>query len=119
MTQISAAEFRKLTRKKPSKYLNKKTVVDGIKFDSKKEAGRWVQLKILESKGEIEELMRQRRYDLRVKDVIICSYVADFTYWRCGFHVEDVKSDFTRKNPVYRIKKKLMKAIYGIDIKEV
>jgi len=45
-----------------SKYRNRKTVVDGITFDSKREAARWQELKLLERAGEITELERQVEY---------------------------------------------------------
>lgn len=108
-----------------SKYHAKKTVVDGIKFDSRKEAERWQELKLLEKAGEISGLKRQVRFELipAQKDketgkVIerACSYVADFYYMEGGKPViEDVKG---LKTDVYRIKKKLMLQRYGIRIKE-
>lgn len=139
--RISAKEFIgeqvKISKKRGSKYRNVKTVVDGITFDSKKEAQRYAELRMMELSGEIENLECQKVYDLTIEDmhsigqhrgpvmVSICKYKADFSYstpFRPGIRgkdiVEDVKSEITRKNPVYRIKKKLMKAIYGIDILE-
>ena len=111
----------------PSKYRNTKTEVDGILFDSKKEAARWLELKALEASGEIRHLSRQVRVPLVVNGVSVAHWVADFEYagrgvigceigW--GRIWEDVKSDYTRKLPVYRLKKKLVKAIYGVDIRE-
>lgn len=108
--------------KRRSKYRNIKVKVDGIIFDSKKEAERWKMLQFLESQGKIRDLKRQVRYTLMVYGKKICSYVADFVYEDRsvdGRVVEDVKSDHTRRLPVYRIKKKLMKALYDIDIKEI
>lgn len=106
-----------------SKYRNTKVIVDGLKFDSKKEAARWAELKMLQDAGEISELFRQTRFDFVVgpKNVKVCAYIADFTYrTRDGSQVvEDVKSPYTRKLPVYRMKKKLMQACYGIEIREV
>ena len=55
-----------------------------------------------------------------INGVKVCTYIADFTYEELGgVVVEDVKSEFTRKDPVYRLKNKLMKACHGIDIREV
>ena len=107
------------------KYRNKPTEVDGIMFDSKKEARRWGELKLLEKAGGISKIKRQPEYHLSVNGVMICKYSADFEYYdhkwcpERKLIVEDVKSPATRKNPAYRIKKKLMKAIHGIDIVEV
>jgi len=111
--------------KKPSKYRNVKTEVDGIKFDSKKEAERWIELKSLEAAGKVKDLRRQVRVPLNVSGTLVAHWVADFEYTCYAFCNaypskiwEDVKSDYTRKMPVYRLKKKLVKAIYGVDIKE-
>ena len=107
---------------KPSKYKNKKTEVDGIVFDSKKEAARWLELKALEAAGAIRRLSRQVRIPLEVNGTVVAHWVADFAYYEDLQMLrpvwEDVKSDYTRKLPVYRLKKKLVKAIYGVDIKE-
>lgn len=106
---------------KPSKYKNKKTEVDGILFDSKKEAARWLELKALEASNRIAFLRRQVRVPLIVGREVIAHWVADFEYYEShdvSKVWEDVKSDYTRKLPVYRLKKKLVKAIYGVDIKE-
>lgn len=98
-----------------------KTEVNGIKFDSKAEAKRYFDLTILQRAGEISQLELQPKYDLVVNGFTVCAYVADFKYREAdgGLVVEDVKSPITAKNRAYRIKLKLMKAIYGIDIKEV
>ncbi len=108
----------RLTAKRP-KYGNRKTVVDGITFDSQAEARRWSLLNLLQKGGQIKKLERQVKYLLAVEGVKIADYVADFRYIdikRQAEVVEDVKGV---KTPVYRLKKKLMKAIYGIDIAEV
>jgi len=108
-------------RGKEPKYKNKITPIDGIKFHSAKEAGFYVEMKRQRSNGEIKDFKMQVRYPLKVNDILICTYVADFVpeYWGGGIQVIDVKSEFTRTLPEYRKKKKLMKAIFGITIKEV
>jgi hypothetical protein len=109
--------------KKPlkSKYGNKKTEVDGIVFDSIKESGRYIQLRYLKNAGKIKDLMLQVPFELSVNGEKVASYVADFQYYDIETGqtiVEDVKSSHTRKLPVYRLKKKLMKSIYNITIVE-
>lgn len=95
-------------------------MVDGIAFDSKREAARWSELRAKQDAGRIAGLRRQVRFPLIVNGTRVCSYVADFVYIAAGRRVvEDVKSDFTRKLPVYRIKRKLMIACHGIHIQEV
>jgi hypothetical protein len=99
-----------------NKYRAIKTVVDDITFDSKKEARRYVQLKLLVRAGAISELKLQPRFDLIINDCKCGFYKADFDYIENGKRVvEDVKG---MKTPVYNLKKKLVKAIYGIDIFE-
>lgn len=100
------------------KYRNIPTVVDGIRFASKREAKRYSELKLMEKAGEILGLECQPRFKLIVNSRPIATYVADFTYrFRNGLTiVEDVKGV---KTAVYSLKKKLMLAIYGIAIREV
>lgn len=108
---------------KRRKYRNKPCEVDGIKFDSEKEARRYSELKILLKIGEIGLLERQKPFLLIEANETErkCVYVADFVYWdvKTGKQVvEDVKSEATRKLPVYIMKRKLMKSKYNIEIKE-
>ena len=99
-----------------NKYRAIKTVVDDITFDSKKEARRYVQLKLLVKAGVVTKLELQPRYDLIINTVKCGFYKADFRYFENGREVvEDVKG---MKTPVYNLKKKLIKAIYGIEIFE-
>jgi hypothetical protein len=98
------------------KFHAKRTYVDSIAFDSKKEAARYQELRLAEKAGVIANLELQPRYPLIVNNVALGSYVGDFLYEENGERVvEDVKG---MKTPVYRLKKKLLKAIYGIDIRE-
>jgi uridine kinase len=98
------------------KYSNKITVVDGIKFRSKREAKRYSELKLLERTGAIRDLQRQVKYELAINGQKICDYIADFVY-RTNHQqiVEDSKGFRTYE---YKLKAKLMKAIHGIDILE-
>lgn len=107
-----------------SKYRAVKTTVDGITFASRKEAGRYCELKILQEAGIIKDLRMQVPYLLidsqrRAGKVVErkCVYVADFVYQMDGETVvEDVKGIRTE---AYRIKRKLMLERYDIQIKEV
>lgn len=96
----------------------------GIRFQSKAEAARYGELCLLESAGLIQELERQPAYPICVTDphgrrVIVAAYIADFRY-RDGtdgiLTIEDVKGIVT---PLYRLKKKLVEAQYGITITEI
>lgn len=106
--------------KKRSKYRNVKVEVNGVRFDSRKEAARWQQLQAREAAGEIHGLDRQVPFSLVVNGQLVAKYVADAVYYEDGVRiVEDTKSPITRKNPVYRLKCKLVKALLGIEIREV
>jgi len=99
------------------KYRNKPQVVDGIRLDSKLEARRYGELKLLEKAGEIGGLAVHPRYQMIVNDLKVCEYVADFHYFdnrEKRIVVEDTKGVLT---PDCRIKLKLMKAIHGIDVR--
>jgi hypothetical protein len=107
-----------------SKYGNKKTVVDGVAYDSAKEARRGAELRLLERAGLITDLCRQVKFELlpaqRRNGKLIerpVNYVADFVYRENGEEVvEDVKGLRTKE---YVIKRKLMLWQYGIQVKEV
>lgn len=108
-----------------TKYGNRKTVIDGIVFDSKAEARRYCELSLMQKAGEISDLRlqvpfglieTQRRSDGSVERGV--TYVADFTYRdRNGqLVVEDAKGTRTRE---YVLKRKMMLKIHGIEIREV
>jgi hypothetical protein len=106
-----------------SKYGNRKTRVDGITFDSKAEARRFGELKLLQKAGEIKHLKVHSRYSLSLHLVKLGFYEDDFSYYdmrQKRMVYEDVKG--YRKGCAYdlfRLKKKLMFALLGITIREV
>ena len=109
-----------------TKYNNKKITVDGQIFDSKKEANRYKELRLLEKEGAIKDLRMQVKFTLipaqrdEATGKVVereCSYKADFVYEEDGKTVvEDVKGFRTKE---YVIKRKLMLWRYGIRIREV
>lgn len=113
---VSMARPIRLTRPKLAKYRSKRTVIDGHSFASKKEMRRYGELKLLEGAGEISRLWYQHRLPIHVCGELVCTYVADFTYEQAGKSViEDCKGFRT---PVFKLKKRLVKAVYGIEILE-
>jgi hypothetical protein len=103
--------------KSRNKYGAKKTFYDGITFDSRGEAMRWADLKLLERAGEIKHLQRQVPYVLTAHGKPICKLIVDFTYMEKGRLVdEDFKSDATT-TPVFKLKAKMFAAQYGRSIK--
>ena len=103
-------------------------MVDGIKFDSKKEAEYYYQLKLLKQAGKIKDYRLQQRYELQPafkkngKKYRAITYIADFVITNNDGTTEvvDVKSSKTFKTQVYRIKKKMFEYKYPeLTIKEV
>lgn len=108
------------------KYHNSKTAIDGRKFDSKKEARRYQELKFLERVNMISGLQCQVKFvlipsqrDPNTKRVIEreCAYIADFVYMQNGEKVVEDTKGFKTKD--YIIKRKLMLYVHGIRVKEV
>ena len=100
-----------------NKYGNKKTVIDGVTFDSIREAKHYQDLKARLRKGEITDLVLQPKFPLVVNGVKCGSYFADFEYNERGERVViDVKGVRT---PVYNLKKKLVQALHGVEVTEV
>ncbi|MCU4634886.1 DUF1064 domain-containing protein [Acinetobacter sp. WU_MDCI_Abxa265] len=138
MSSMSLADYRaKVTKAregvKPKQKRNKfnasKIKLDGMTFDSNKEFKRYIELKAMQQRGEIQDLQHHTKFELaprtkiegekRVKPAL--RYFADFTYTNAlgVYVVEDVKSVATRKLASYRNKKHLMKTVHNIDVKEV
>lgn len=111
-----------------NKYHARKWELDGMMFDSRKEARRWQELRYLFRAGVISHLERQTPFELipaqkdesgKVLERAV-TYRADFTYWdeNGRFVIEDVKSKAT-KTREYIIKRKLLLYRFGLRIKEV
>lgn len=108
------------------KYHNKKCEYKGLKFDSLKERNHYIVLEHLEKTNQIKDLKRQVKFELQPsfklngKTIRAINYIADFTYLKDGVLViVDVKSEITRKDKVYILKKKMFQYKYGMDIVEV
>jgi len=99
-----------------TKYRNVKCTYNGIKFDSIGERDRYKVLELRVKAGEIFGLKTQVRFVLNVNGIKVCNYIADFTYYEKDNYniiVEDFKGVITG---LFTLKKKLMKAVHGIDI---
>lgn len=129
--------WRTYPQRSGNKYHNKKITIEGLTFDSKREAKRYQELRLLEKAGEITDLQTQVKFVLipaqREPDTIgpkggrkpgkllerECAYLADFVYTDTrtgGKIVEDTKGMRTAD---YIIKRKLMLQMYGIRIREI
>lgn len=107
-----------------NKYRNIKVIVDGIPFDSRKEANRYCELKLLQRAGQIQNLVLQKEFELLPKQEVdgkvverAVKYRADFTYEENGKTVVEDTKGF--RTPEYILKRKLMLYRYGIQIREV
>lgn len=106
-----------------NKYKNKKTMIDNILFDSKKEANYYTLLKMLEKANKISDLELQKKFilqghfKLNGKTIRAITYIADFVFKddKGNLHVIDTKG---YRTDVYKIKKKLFEKKYGIEIEE-
>jgi hypothetical protein len=101
----------------PNKFRAIKQRIEGIAFDSKGEAQRYSELRLMVKAKLISGLEVKPVYEIKVNGFLICKYIPDFRYkFPSGkFVVEDFKG---MKTKTYRLKKKLMKAVHGIDIQE-
>ena len=118
---MTLADALKRTWEKPGKYGNVKTEYGGRKYDSKHEARTAQELDMQRKatgKDKVVDIKYQVRFPLVVKKEKICVYVADFvvTYADNRVEVIDAKGVLT---DVYKLKKKLMRACLGIEIREV
>lgn len=101
---------------KPNKYSAIRTEVDGIIFDSKREAKRYQELRQLQLARSISDLRLKVKYELIVNGQKIGSYTSDFEYEEGGKHIVEDCKGYRHRDFIWR--KKLMLALYGISIRE-
>jgi len=120
MRKMSAEEYRDLAKPaKRSKYGAKKVTIDGIRFDSIAESRFYSTLKLREQAGEVYEVQMQTPYALTVNGQLVCTYKPDFCFYDATLkrqRVVDVKGVQTKD---FIIKKKLMRAVHGIEVEIV
>jgi hypothetical protein len=110
------------TRVKAHKFHATKTEYLGILFDSKKEAHRYQLLLLRGELGEIADLELQPHFALMVNGIKVGRFRADFRYVELAtgeLITEDVKSPPTRLDRAYRLRKRIVEALYCIEIREV
>lgn len=113
---MKISEYKKVVGR--SKFGNKKTLYNGRLYSSKKEASRAYELDLLQAGGIIRKWEAQIPFAFQLNGVKICKYICDFrVFYKDGrVEIEDVKGFRT---DIYRLKKKLMKAFYEIEIVEI
>ena len=107
----------KISAPKRNKYGAVKTKADGVMFDSKKEAARYNQLKLLLDADKISNLSRQPVFPIIINGVKCGKYIADFSYLTEDgiLKIEDTKG---MRTAVYKLKKRIIEAMYSIEIVE-
>lgn len=104
-----------MTRHRFNKFRAKPVEYDGIRFASTGEGRRYLQLKLLLQQGYIEDLKLQVDFPITINGQKVCSYRADFVYTENNLQiVEDFKGVET---PVFKLKRKLMRAVHNIEIR--
>ena len=114
---MTIEQYRQVKKRKP-KYGNEKKIIDDIEFDSKREANRYQELRLLLRAGLIANLRRQVSYPLAVNGAVICRYRADFVYVDLETGREVVEDSKGYRTKEYRLKAKLFTAIMGYSILE-
>jgi hypothetical protein len=124
--KFSIKDGKIVKKSKSSKFNNIKVEIDGHTFDSKKEAEYYGQLKIKKNAGLIKDFKMQVRYDIIVNNIMIAKYFLDFLVEYNDGKIEyvdikgkDAKSNKFIKTGVFALKKRLVEAIYGINISMV
>ena len=101
---------------KANKYGARRVTVDGYTFHSQREANRYRELRLLVRAKLIHDLRLQVPFSVEINGRHVCAWRADFVYWQDGQEIiEDSKGYRTR---LYRLKKRLIEAVYGFEIKE-
>ena len=113
---MSSAEYRANGKPSRNKYGARKTVVDGITFDSKAEAAYYASLRLRYLADEVVSVELQKPYPLTINGFVVGVYKADFAFHDVPagkYRVIDVKGKDT---PLSKLKRKMVKAIYGLDV---
>ena len=122
MLRMTAAEFKARALKKECRIKNvRRKVVNGIEFDSTREARRHQDLMLMQQAGQITGLRRQVPFAIEINGVHVCVWIADFVYWqqdKSGRNVKRVEDCKGWKTDVYKLKKKMVEAYYGFRIIE-
>ena len=118
MLRLSVAELHAMQMsKKPRVKNTKRKMVNGIEFDSTREARAWQDLCLQQQAGQITGLRRQVEFPIAINGKQVCSYWADFVFQRGGKQVVADAKGF--RTEIYRLKRKLMLAAYNVEIEEL
>lgn len=114
---MSLAQYQAQLKKGEGRVKNvRKKVVNGLLFDSTREARRYQDLALMQQAGQITGLRRQVSFPILINGVKVCEWRADFVYLEAGREVvEDSKG---WKTDIYKLKKKLVEASFSFKILE-
>ena len=116
--RMSFADYRNHAKKKDGRIKGtKRKTVNGIEFDSTREARAYQDLMLMQVAGQISGLRRQVPFQIIINGHHICEYRADFVFMRDGRQVVADAKGF--RTEIYRLKRKMMLAQYGIEIEEM
>lgn len=115
ISNSSTGSLRKFPKRK-NKYNNLLTEYNGVKYHSRLEAKYAALLDIRQKAKEVENIKRQERFPLEVNGEKIGTYVADFSFFDKVKKVNRVVDIKGVETDLFKIKKKLMKAVHGIDV---
>lgn len=126
MLRLSVADYERLhpTKKQPRVKNTRRKTVNGIEFDSTREARRYQDLALMQQAGQIRGLRRQVPFAIEIKGAHICEWRADFVYEEIHKHngetarTERYEDSKGHRTEVYLLKKKMVEAYYGIKILE-
>lgn len=127
LVQDGSANDAKAKKHRAGKYNNSRSYEPSIDFhfDSKAEHRRWKELKQMEAAGLIKGLWCQKKYTFEVNDITVGTAIFDFQYTDLEtgeIVIEDVKGYISKASPTWRlfeIKRKLMAACYGVEVRVI
>lgn len=102
-----------------NKYKARAVVTEEGRFASRKEYADWCALKLQEKQGTITHLQRQVRFPLTINDQLICTFIADAVFFDRASNKRVVADSKGVLTPVYKLKKKLMRALLNIEVIEI
>lgn len=110
---ITISEYKKICNPAKSKYNSKITIIDGIRFHSKKEAEYYSKLKLYEKEGHIHRIHRQVIFDLPGPSKYLCDFMIIYFEPKMIDYIDCKGYD----TPLSKLKRKQVKDLYGIEIK--
>lgn len=113
---ITASQFRQIIDRPKNKYKAKRVKLDGVWFDSVAESKYYAALKIREKAGEVFDVELQKPYALVVNGFLVATYKCDFEFFDAVTKTRRVIDVKGVQTPVFKLKRKLMKACLGIEV---